>query len=68
MPYCKNCGAEISERQAQQFNKMCPECVRLSQQTQTPTIVKKEEGFADKILKGYCLNRRFKIPLYLLIY
>ena len=34
---------------------MCPECVRLSQQARTPTIVKKEEGFADKFLKGYCL-------------
>ena len=29
MPNCKECGEEISEKQAQDFNNTCPECIRL---------------------------------------
>lgn len=29
MPNCKKCGQEISEQQYNNFNKMCPECVRM---------------------------------------
>jgi len=67
MPYCKNCGLEISERQAQQFNKKCPECVRSSQQTLTPTIVKKEEGVSDKIFTGYCLIVIILLPIIIVL-
>ena len=32
MPYCVNCGEEISEHQFNNFDKSCPACVRLNKQ------------------------------------
>ena len=29
MPFCKNCGVEISIEQEENFNNLCPDCIRL---------------------------------------
>ena len=29
MPFCKNCGFEISKNQEENFNNLCPDCIRL---------------------------------------
>lgn len=29
MPFCKNCGVEISKDQEENFNNLCPDCIRL---------------------------------------
>jgi len=29
MPFCTKCGEEISDRQATQFNSICPKCIRI---------------------------------------
>ena len=34
MANCVNCGAEISQEQYQNFNKLCPDCVRVKSVSQ----------------------------------
>lgn len=42
MPYCKNCGEEITDHQFSNYNMMCPQCIRLIDS------VKKSEKAIDK--------------------
>ncbi len=55
MPHCKNCGEKITEDQKENFNHLCPACIRLEQQksmiSQQPlkVSIEQEKVFADKV-------------------
>jgi len=56
MPFCRKCGEEISDHQFKNFNRMCPNCIRLDKEYQTQKI-------ATQKTKAKLRDRRFLIIL-----